>query len=87
MRKIADKIKSLLANTVRTLCAVLMIALGSMLTAVLVLIGIIVGIPLIAVFDAFKWNEPVVTMLVEYEGAFIEGVAEGLKNIAKELQD
>lgn len=87
MRKIADKIKSLLSGLVRTLFVVLMIALGSMLTATLVLLAITVGIPLMAMVDAFRWHESVVDLLFEYEGCFIEGVSEGLHNVANQLRD
>lgn len=87
MRKIAFKIKDLLAGMVRTLFVVSMFGLGGILTSVLVLIAVVVGIPLIAMFDAFKWREPVVNMLFEYEGAFIQGVAEGLNNIGTRLKD
>lgn len=87
MRKIADKIKSLLAGLVKTLFMISMIALGSILTAALVLIAIVVGIPLMAMVDAFRWHEPVVNLLFDYEGAFIDGVSEGLHNVADQLRD
>lgn len=87
MRKNVYKIKRLLAGTVRTLFVVSMIALGSIFTAVLVLLAIVVGIPLMAMVDALRWQEPIVNLLFEYESAFIEGVSEGLRSVADTLRD
>ena len=87
MKKIAFKIKSLLAGMVNTLFVVATIAMSVTITAVLVVLCLVVFVPIMAIFDAFKWGEPVVDTLFEYEGSFMRGMAEGLQNIGTKLSE
>lgn len=87
MKKIMYKLKKLLSNVARTIFVIVLISLASMAIAVLTLPALTIGIPVIAILDAFAMRESAVVMILEYESAFIKGIAEGLNDFGTKLSN